>query len=134
MNLTKGDNMITGKVIARIYDTVNPQTANKFGRMVSAIVEERGTEDAQRFVLDRVVQLGNYDPVEYLQGGVTRDFYRGMYSEYEAGYLPSSNLIEHIFGSWKRFRLALFDFCVRRCRRDVLARTDQVFRTVQGIS
>lgn len=126
--------MITSKVIARIHDTVNPQTANKFGRMISAIIEERGTEDAQRFVLDRIVQLGDYDPVEYLQGGVTRDFYRNIYSEREPGYLPSSNLIEHLFGSWKRFRLALFDFCVRHARRVVLARVDQVFRTVQGIS
>lgn len=126
--------MITDKVIERIHEAVNPQTANMFGRMVSAIIKERGTEDAQRFVLNRVVQLGNYDPAEYLQGGVTRDFYRNMYSEYEPGYLPSSNLIEHLFGSWKRFRLALFDFCVRQARRVVLARVDQVFRTVQGIS
>lgn len=124
--------MITDKVIERIHETVNPQTANMFGRMVSAIIEERGTEDAQRFVLNRVVQLGTYEPTEYLLGGVTRNFYRDMYSEYEAGCLPSSNLIEHLFGSWKRFRLELFNFCVRYQRRNILTRKDQVFKTIQG--
>lgn len=124
--------MITGKIIDRIHEAINPQTANMFGRMVSAIIEERGIEDAQRFVLDRVVQCGTYEPTEYLLGGVTRDFYRDMYSEYEAGSLPSSNLIEHLFGSWKRFRLELFNFCVRQQRRNILTRKDQVFKTIQG--
>ena len=132
MNLNKGDNMITSKVIDRIHEAVNPQTANMFGRMVSAIIEERGVEDARRFVLNRVVYLGNYEPVEYLLGGVTRDFYRDMYSKYKAGCLPSSNLIEHLFGSWKRFRLELFNFCVRQLRRDILTRKDQLVESVYG--
>lgn len=124
--------MITNKVIDRIHKAVNPQTANMFGRMVSAIIEERGIEDAQRFVLDRIVLCGTYGPTEYLLGGVTRDFYRDMYSEHEAGILPSSNLIEYLFGSWKRFRLELFNFCVRHQRRNILTRKDQVFKTIQG--
>ena len=132
LNLNKGDNMITDKVIERIHEAVNPQTANMFGRMVSAIIEERGIEDAQRFVLNRVLRNGDKDPLDYIKGGVTRDFYREMYSEYVAGSLPSSNLIEHLFGSWKRFRIALFEFCVRYQRRDILTRRDQLDESVCG--